>query len=43
MTKDVIEGSCAVIEGNVEEKLDQNIQYNYKDVKVEKDVKIFGI
>jgi sulfide:quinone oxidoreductase len=43
VTTEVTSGGCVVIQGNIDGKLDENIQYNYKDVKVEKDGNRFGI
>lgn len=43
VTKEVESGGCVVIEDSKTDKVDQNIQYNYKDVKVEVEGNRFGI
>lgn len=43
ITRDVDAGGCVVIEGTKDEKLDHNIQYNYKDVKVTVNGDRYGI
>lgn len=45
MGKDITAGGCVVISGNeaTDLKLDENFQYNYKDVKVTRDGNRYGI
>lgn len=43
MAKDVSEGGCIVTTGEKNEELDENFQYNYKDVKVTIDGDKYGI
>ncbi|SMC37622.1 NAD(P)/FAD-dependent oxidoreductase [Cellulophaga tyrosinoxydans] len=45
MGKDITSGGCVVISGNeaTDLKLDENFQYNYKDVKVTRDGNRYGI
>ncbi len=42
VTKQINAGGCVVIEGDNSD-LDDDIQYNYKDVKVERDGNLYGI
>lgn len=43
LAKDITAGGCIVMSGDDDKKIDENFQYNYKDVKVTKEGNRYGI
>lgn len=43
LAKDITAGGCIIMSGDDDKKLDENFQYNYKDVKVTKEGNRYGI